>query len=130
MFHDEPDYIFFWLGGHALRGFFGFQVFVAQFIGICWRQSKEVVKIGQGRTVPRIFVGRFLLLLSSLLPKVSLRVNVLLDREHSVQEPLYLMEAVFVLIAPDALGVERSSLHHAAVRAREIGIVLEEIAMP
>ena len=54
----------------------------------------------------------------------------LLNREHGIQKPFHLLQTMLILVLPDPLGVQRSRLHHATVCGLEIGVVLEEVAVP
>jgi len=60
---------------------------------------------------------------------VGQRVDVLLDRQHGVEEILDRLQAVDELVAPDAVGVDADGVEDLAVGVAEVGVVLEEIAV-
>ncbi len=72
--------------------------------------------LGQGAGVGRLVVRR-------------VRIDVLLNREHGVEQALDLGLAVLELVAPDAVGVEGDGVEHAARGAGEVGIVGEEVGV-
>ncbi|MNC23926.1 hypothetical protein D3C75_719640 [compost metagenome] len=58
------------------------------------------------------------------------RIDMLLDGDASVKEPLDLISPVFLAEPVDPVGEDRHPLDHAPVGSAEHGVVLEEITVP
>src|SRR5436189_3755470 len=112
MLHDETDNILFRLRGESTKhGRHGF-LFNPRLVIRC--QAEQVVKLRLSLLILGLRLWA-LGLTGRLLAEPALRVNVLLNREHRVEETLDLLLAVLVLVVAYTRGVERSGLHHVTV---------------